>query len=99
VLRVGGVDEWKSAACAFLTVSASSREGTSIAAAATTCIRWLTTTSRARRRVVEMPAVLDAERLRHRDLDGVDVVAVPDRLEHRVLEAQVEDLVEPIFPR
>ncbi len=42
--------------------------------------------------VVEVPAVLDAEVLRHGDLHALDVVPVPDRLEHRVREAQVEDL-------
>ena len=36
---------------------------------------------------------LDAEALGHRDLDALDVVAVPDRLEQRVREAQVEDLL------
>ena len=45
-------------------------------------------------RVVEVPAVLDAEALGHRDLDARDVVAVPDRLEDRVREAQPEDLGE-----
>jgi hypothetical protein len=50
-------------------------------------------------RVVEVAAVLDAEVLRHRDLDRRDVVAAPDRLEHRVREPQVDDLVVPIFPR
>jgi len=44
--------------------------------------------------VVEVAAVLDAELLRHRDLDARDVVAVPDRLEHRVGKAQVEELLE-----
>ena len=43
-------------------------------------------------RVVEVTAVLDAEALGHRDLDRRDVVAVPDRLEHRVREPQIEDL-------
>jgi hypothetical protein len=43
-------------------------------------------------RVVEVAAVLDPEVLRHRDLDGGDVVAVPDRLEHGVREPQVQRL-------
>jgi hypothetical protein len=43
-------------------------------------------------RVVEAAAVLDAEVLRHRDLDVVDVLAIPDRLEDRVRESQVEDV-------
>jgi hypothetical protein len=41
-----GSTEWKSASTEFLIVSESGREGTSIADAATTCMRWLTTTSR-----------------------------------------------------
>ncbi len=43
--------------------------------------------------VVEVTAVLDAEGLGHRDLHARDVVAVPDRLDHRVGEAQVQKLV------
>ncbi len=34
--------------------------------------------------VVEVPAILDAEVLRQRDLDALDVVPVPHRLQHRV---------------
>ena len=45
-------------------------------------------------RVVEVSAVLDAEALGHRDLHGLDVVAVPDRLEHRVGEPEVEQLLQ-----
>ncbi len=48
--------------------------------------------------VVEVSARLDAEALRHRDLDVRDVVAVPDRLEQRVGEAQVEDLLQSELP-
>ena len=44
--------------------------------------------------VVEAAAGLDAEVLGHRDLDARDVQPVPDRLEHRVGEAQVEHLVQ-----
>ncbi len=40
------------------------------------------------RLVVEFPPTLDAEGLRHRDLHAVDVVAVPDRLEEGVGEAE-----------
>ncbi len=49
-------------------------------------------------RVVEMPAVLDAEVLGHRDLDARDVVAVPDRLEQGVGEPEEEDLLEAHLP-
>ena len=49
-------------------------------------------------RVVEVASILDAEVLGHRDLDALDVVPVPDRLEHRVREPQEEDLLEPHLP-
>ncbi len=45
-------------------------------------------------RVVEVAAVVDAEVLRHRDLDALDEVAAPDRLEHGVAEPQVQDLLD-----
>ena len=48
--------------------------------------------------VVEVPAILDAEVLRHRDLDGLDVVPVPDRLEQRVREPEIQDLLRPHLP-
>ena len=38
--------------------------------------------------VVERAAALDAERLGHRHLHALDVIAVPDRLEQRVREAE-----------
>ncbi len=43
-------------------------------------------------RVVDPAAILDPEALGQSDLHGRDVVAVPDRFEHRVREPQVEDL-------
>ncbi len=49
-------------------------------------------------RVVEVAPVLHAEVLGHRDLDARDVVPVPDRLEQRVGEPDVEDLLEPHLP-
>ena len=49
-------------------------------------------------RVVEVAAVLDAEVLGHRDLNGFEVVPAPERLEHRVREPQVEDLLEAHLP-
>ena len=45
-------------------------------------------------RVVEVTPILDTEALGHRDLHGLDVVAVPDRLEHRVREPQEEELLD-----
>ena len=50
-------------------------------------------------RVVEVAAVLDPEALGHGDLDALDVVAVPERLEHPVREARVEDLLESHLPQ
>ena len=44
-------------------------------------------------RVVEAAAVLDPEVLGHRDLHGLDVAAVPDRLEQGIREAQVGDVL------
>ena len=42
---------------------------------------------------VERAAALDAEVLGHGDLDALDVVAVPDRLEERVGEAEEEQVL------
>ncbi len=49
-------------------------------------------------RVVEVPAVGDVEVLAHRDLHGRDELPVPDRLEDRVREAQVEDVLDRHLP-
>ena len=43
--------------------------------------------------VVELAAPFDAEALGHRDLHVLDVVPVPDRLEERVREAEVEEVL------
>ena len=48
-------------------------------------------------RVVEAAAVVDTEVLRHRDLHRLDVAAVPDRLEERVGEAQVGDVLDRLL--
>jgi len=45
------------------------------------------------RALVEAGSAADRERLRHVDLDVVDVLAVPDGLEHPVREAQREDVL------
>ena len=50
-------------------------------------------------RVVEVAAVLDAEALGHRDLHALEVGAAPERLQHRVGEAQVENLVRAHLPQ
>ena len=47
--------------------------------------------------VVEAAAVADAEFLVDRDLHVVDVVAVPDRLEHAVGEAQHQDVLDGLL--
>ena len=47
--------------------------------------------------VVEAAAMADAELLVDRDLDMVDVVAIPDRLEHAVGEAQHQDVLHRLL--
>ena len=42
-------------------------------------------------------AVLDAERLGHGDLDVIDIMPVPDRLEEDVGEAEGEDVLDRLF--
>ena len=46
------------------------------------------------RRVIESTAAPDRQRLGHRDLDVIDVVPVPNRLEQSVGEAQHEDILD-----
>ena len=56
---------------------------------------WLCTMSRsAPALLVVAGAALDADRLGDGDLDVVDVVAVPDRLEQDVGEAEGEDVLD-----
>src|SRR5207237_365669 len=47
---------------------------------------------------VEAAAPLDPEALRHRDLHTLVVVAVPDRLEERVREAEEEEVLHRLLP-
>ena len=49
-------------------------------------------------RVVEVPAVRDVEVLAHGDLHRRDELPVPDRLEDRVREAEVEDVLDRHLP-
>ncbi len=44
--------------------------------------------------VIEAAAVANAELFLDRDLDVVDVVAIPDRLEHAVGETQHQDVLD-----
>lgn len=47
--------------------------------------------------VVVARATTDADVLGHRDLDVVDVVAVPDRLEHLVGEAERQEVLDRLL--
>ena len=47
--------------------------------------------------VVELAAALHAEALGHGDLHVLDVVAVPDRLEERVGEAEIQDVLHRLL--
>jgi hypothetical protein len=49
--------------------------------------------------LVEADPLGDGERLGDVDLDVVDVVAVPDRLDHAVGEAQREDVLDALLSR
>jgi hypothetical protein len=49
------------------------------------------------RRIVESPSALDPDLLRRRDLDLVDVLAVPERLEDRVAEAKDQDVLDGLL--
>src|SRR3954465_8831486 len=48
---------------------------------------------------VELATSLHAEALSHRDLDILDVVPIPDRLEKRVREPEVEDVLDSFLPQ
>ncbi len=48
-------------------------------------------------RLVELAALLDADRLRHSDLHMIDPVAVPDRLEQPVGEAERHDALHGVL--
>ena len=47
--------------------------------------------------VVERPAIRDIERFGQRDLDTGDPVAVPDRLEERVGEPEIEQVLDALL--
>src|SRR4029077_2499899 len=47
--------------------------------------------------VIEPAPPLDAEALRHRDLDRLDVLAVPQGLEHLVREPEVHDVLHRLL--
>ena len=48
-------------------------------------------------RLIELAAPLDADRLRRGDLDMVDVLAIPQRLEQAVGEAQRHDVLDRLL--
>ena len=48
-------------------------------------------------RVIERRAISHAEILGHGDLDAAHVIAVPDRLEHRIGEARVEQVLHRLL--
>ncbi len=50
------------------------------------------------RRVVELPAAFHADRLGDGDLHLLHVVAVPDGLEDRVVEAEAQDVLDRLLP-
>ena len=47
--------------------------------------------------VVERSAVLDPEAFGHRDLDGFDVLTPPQRLQPRIGEAHVDDVLHRLL--
>ena len=47
--------------------------------------------------IVKCAAALHAEILRHRDLHALDVLAIPERLEHRVGEAEEQHVVDGLL--
>src|SRR5215470_11845157 len=49
------------------------------------------------RRIVESPATLDPEVFRHRNLDALDLVAIPERLQERVRKAKEDHVVHGLF--
>src|SRR5260370_23666830 len=48
-------------------------------------------------RIVELAAMLDRERLRDSDLDMIDVIAVPDRLEQAVGKPQRQNVLHRLL--
>src|SRR5215510_9722229 len=50
------------------------------------------------RLIVEGASALNAKLLRHRDLDTFDVVAIPERLEKRVCESEIQHILNGPLP-
>src|SRR5271168_2005229 len=50
------------------------------------------------RGVIELAASLDIERLRDGDLDMVDVITIPQRLENAIGEPKHQDVLNRLFP-
>ena len=47
--------------------------------------------------LVKAAAALHAEILRHRDLDTIDEIAIPDRLEERVRKAEIKQVLHRLL--
>src|SRR5438270_685929 len=48
-------------------------------------------------RIIELAAMLDRERFRHSDLDMIDVISVPDRLEQAVGKPQHQNVLHRLL--
>src|SRR5262245_2284636 len=51
------------------------------------------------RRIIKSPATLNAKILRHGDLHRLDVSAVPERFQKRILEAKEDHVVDGPLPQ
>ena len=74
--------------------------GGSIAVRLMSCMMWFGTMSRnAPALVVVTAALFHADCFGHRDLDVVDVAAVPDRLKNAVGEAECQNILDGLFAK
>ena len=47
--------------------------------------------------VIPTSAILDADRLGHRDLHELDMMAIPERLEDRIVEAKAQQVLDRLL--